>query len=422
MIIKQFNSLATTPIRKDILTIAEAGYEAISIPTLIGKKLHMEGSLLHINDYSCDIAKFKRIFVVAVGKGSGMICGGLEQLLGANTIHSGVAIDIKHRKLGKIKVFSGTHPLPSDRNILATKKLIKTLQEAGKKDLVIAVICGGGSSLACLPGKNLTCEDLQSVGNHLLKSGAGIAEINTVRKHLSLIHGGNLAKFTYPATVLGLVISDVPGDDLEVVASGPISKDTSTLAQAQAIAKKYKIGKTSMVETPKDDKYFKNVHLEMLANGKTALEGMQKAAKKLGYSVRTFSDSMHGLAKNLGPEMARSVKPNEALLACGESQVVVKHPGLGGRNQDLALVSTDDLPSKSAIVSAASDGKDNIDVAGGLIDSDLAVKKLRQLGQTATAAVEQNKSFHTLSKLNGIYHIHKTTANVSDFVVVLRKG
>ena len=137
--------------------------------------------------------------------------------------YRGVAIDLKHRKLRKIKVFGGTHPLPSIRNIAATKKLIQTLQKARSKDLVIAIICGGGSSLACLPTKHNTCEDLQLVSDHLLKNGATIQELNTIRKHLSDIHGGNLAKFAYPATVLGLVISDVPGDDIDIVASGPIS-------------------------------------------------------------------------------------------------------------------------------------------------------------------------------------------------------
>lgn len=422
MIIREFNSLASNDIRKDSLAIAEAGYEAISIPHLIGEKLQLNDSVLTINHSAYNLRDYKKIYVAAIGKGSGLLCESLEKLLTPGLIAGGVAIDLTSRTLSKIKVFAGTHPLPSEQNIQATQKLVQLLETATEHDLVIAVVCGGGSSLACLPGENLTCEDLQKIGDHLLKSGAAISEINTVRKHLSQIHGGNLAKYAYPATVLGLVISDVPGDDLEVVASGPITKDTTSLQEAHTIASKYGLPNTKLVETPKDDQYFKNVTLELLANGQTAVEGMKTKAESLGYEVGIFSSAMAGLAKDIGPKMAKTVRPNQALMACGESQVIVTKPGLGGRNQDLALSATLDLPTTSAIISAASDGKDNIDVAGAIVDSEQSVQQLNKLGIAPSVEVENNQSYDTLSKINGIFHIDKITANVSDFVVVLRKG
>ncbi len=418
MIIKNFDKLATSELRKDALSIAEAGYEAISIPVLIGKTLSLDSDVLKIQNNEYDLKKYKDIFVAAVGKGSGLIAEELEKLIGPKNIKAGVAIDLNHRKLKKIKVFGGTHPLPSEKNILATKKLIKTLKEAGSKDLVITIICGGGSSLACLPAKNNSCNDLRSVSEHMLKGGATIQELNTVRKHISKIHGGNMAKYAYPASVLGLIISDVPGNDINIVASGPISKDKSSLKRAKEIANKYDLLNIKLSETPKDDKYFKKVNKVILASGSTALEAMSKQAKDIGYNPVIYSDSLSGLACEIGPEMAGSTKKGEALLACGETTVVVSNPGKGGRNQDLALSALQFLKPKSVIISAASDGKDNIDIAGAITDTESS--KLKNIN--AAEAVKDNQSYKTLKNINGVFNINKITANVSDFIVVLREG
>jgi glycerate-2-kinase len=418
MIIKKFDELATNKIRKDALDIVEAGYESISIASLIGKDLSFEQNILSIEDKKYDFKKFKNIFVVAIGKGSGLIAQKLESLIGPESIRSGVAIDLKHRKLKKIKVFAGTHPLPSERNILATKKLIKTLGEAKAKDLVIAIVCGGGSSLACLPAKNNTCTDLRTVSNHMLKNGATIQELNIVRKHISSIHGGNMARYAYPASVIGLIISDVPGNDIDIVASGPISKDESSLGQAKEIANKFDLLNIKLSETPKDDKYFKKVSKVTLASGSTALEAMSKKAKEIGYNPVIYSDNLSGLASEIGPKMAGSLKKGQALLACGETTVIVKKPGKGGRNQDLALSALPFLKPQSAIVSAASDGKDNIDIAGAITDTE----SLKLKNNNATEAVEDNQSYKTLKSINGVFNINKITANVSDFIVVLREG
>ncbi len=417
MIIKNFDKLATSELRKDALTIAEAGYEAISIPVLIGKTLSLDSDVLKIQGNEYDLKKFKNIFIAAIGKGCGLIAEELENLIGAKNIKAGVAIDLKHRKLKKIKVFGGTHPLPSEKNILATKKLIKTLKEAKSKDLVITIVCGGGSSLACLPAKNNSCNDLRSVSEHMLKGGATIQELNTVRKHISKIHGGNMAKYAYPANVLGLIISDVPGNDIDIVASGPISLDGSSLEEAKKLATKFKVQNIELSETPKDLKYFKKVTKLMLASGSTALEGMEQKAKELNYDISIYSESLSGLANEVGPKLAKKVKSKQVLLACGETTVVVTKPGMGGRNQDLALSALPYLKNNSVIISASSDGKDNINVAGGITDFSINYKNLNP-----TKAVADNQSFKTLKSINGLYIINKITANVSDFIVVLNKG
>ena len=379
--------------------------------------MSLDSDVLKIQGNEYDLKKFKNIFIAAIGKGCGLIAEELENLIGAKNIKAGVAIDLKHRKLKKIKVFGGTHPLPSEKNILATKKLIKTLKEAKSKDLVITIVCGGGSSLACLPAKNNSCNDLRSVSEHMLKGGATIQELNTVRKHISKIHGGNMAKYAYPANVLGLIISDVPGNDIDIVASGPISLDGSSLEEAKKLATKFKVQNIELSETPKDLKYFKKVTKLMLASGSTALEGMKQKAKELNYDISIYSENLSGLANEVGPKLAKKVKSKQVLLACGETTVVVTKPGMGGRNQDLALSALPYLKNNSVIISASSDGKDNINVAGGITDFSINYKNLNP-----TKAVADNQSFKTLKSINGLYIINKITANVSDFIVVLNKG
>jgi glycerate-2-kinase len=227
-----------------------------------------------------------------------------------------------------------------------------------------------------------------------------------------------MAKYAYPASVLGLIISDVPGNDIDIVASGPISKDESSLGQAKEIANKFDLLNVKLSETPKDDKYFKKVSKVTLASGSTALEAMSKKAKEIGYNPVIYSDNLSGLASEIGPKMAGSVKKGQALLACGETTVIVKKPGKGGRNQDLALSALPFLKPQSAMVSAASDGKDNIDIAGAITDTE----SLKLKNNNATEAVEDNQSFKTLKSINGVFNINKITANVSDFIVVLREG
>ncbi|MEI7819155.1 MAG: DUF4147 domain-containing protein, partial [bacterium] len=245
-------------------------------------------------------------------------------------------------------------------------------------------------------------------------------EINTVRKHVSLFHGGHMAAFAYPATVLSLIISDVPGDDLTMVSSGPTLKDTTTKAQAEKLVEKYGLPPLNILETPKDSKYFKNVHNILLANGKTTVDAMKAKARELGYSPRIYSSKLSGLANAVGPKMAQSVRSGEALLACGETEVIVTRPGKGGRNQDLALSAIAHLPKNTVVISAASDGKDNVAVAGAMADSEWSVAQSAKKRINPAQSVADNRSYRALRRLGDHLQINKVTANVSDFVLVLR--
>ncbi len=421
MIIKNFAKLGVNSIRRDALLIAEAGYEAIEINRLFQNVCSVEQHKLCIGMHEFNLDNYKNVFIIGLGKGSARAAKSLLKTIPGNMLTGGVVIDIEKQRLGKVKCYKGTHPLPSEKNIAATNEIVKLLAKATKDDLVITIICGGGSSLICRPSGKLTCTDLQMVGDHLLKSGANITEINTIRKHLSEIHGGYLAKYAYPAQVLSLIVSDVPGNKIDMIASGPTVRDTTTITEARSLAQKYGLPNLDFVETPKEQKYFEHVNNIILASGETALYAMKTKAIELGYLPRIYSKALTGFAKNVGPQMAQSVKPGVALLACGETQVRVLHKGKGGRNQDVALSAMPYLPENSAIISCASDGKDNIPVAGGIVDDDFSVWKIEQIDADPTKAVEMNRSYITLKKIQGIFKIRKVTANISDFIVVLRR-
>ncbi len=418
MIIKNTKELAKNKLRSDALEIVEAGYEAIKMEDIFKSKISLKNDELQIENHKFDLARYNNIYVVGVGKGSDHAAKALEEILTPGRIKAGFVIDTVSIKLQKIETLKGTHPLPSEQNIEATEKITNLLSNAKRDDLVLVIICGGGSSLFCKPG-GLTCLELQFISSFLLRQGASIQEINTVRKHVSLIHGGYLAQYAYPAEVVSMVISDVVGDDLNFIASGPTVLDKTSTDDALAIINKYQLPKIELVDTPKDPKYFKRVTNIILASGSTAVEGMKQKAIELGYEPKIYSREIAGMANKIGPELAKNIRPGVALLACGETQVVVKHPGKGGRNQDVVLSAIPSLPKNSVIISAASDGKDNVDVAGAIADSEISIKELKEHNLNAADAVEKNSGYDTLHILNDHLQINRVTANVSDFMLAL---
>ncbi len=419
MILKNIRQLARTDLREDALLIAEAGYESIDIAKIFREKLDLEDGVLSAGGKRFRLDKYERIFVVGVGKGSALAALTVERTLGAARISDGAVIDIHRAKTKKIKCFKGTHPLPSDANRVATDHIINILENLNENDLLITIICGGGSALFSRPA-GLTSLEMQFISSVLLRAGATIQEINTIRKHVSLIHGGGLAKYAYPATVLSYIISDVPGDDISMVSSGPTVLDTTTKASAEQIAKKYDLPHIEMIETPKDEHYFMHITNVLIASGGQTVDAMAKKARQLGYEPVVYSKSLSGLAKEVGPAMAHKVKPGQALLACGETQVIVSRPGKGGRNQDVVLSAIPYLSPDSVIISAASDGKDNVDVAGGIADGTWSVQQLAKKRLDPTIAVKENVGFNTLHRLRDHLFINKVTANISDFVVVVK--
>ena len=336
MVITNFKNLAKNSLRKKALLIAEAGYEAIDITKTVSQKIKFQNNKLSICSamtcHSVGLDNYKNVFLIGIGKGSALACASLAKILDKK-LTKGITLDIQRPKLEirnlKLEILTGTHPLPSKQNVGATQKIVKLTKNLKKDDLLINFICGGGSALACGSQKEL--KDLILVTKLLTKSGANILELNTVRKHLSEIKGGGLAKIAYPATVVSLIVSDVIGNDLSMVASGPTVFDKTTKKDAKKVLKKYNLNpkRFNLKETPNERKYFKKVKNVLFVCNQDAVLAMNKRAKKLGFKPKIYSLVVKGEARHALLPMLNKIKVGEALLAAGETTVTLDNRPVG---------------------------------------------------------------------------------------------
>src|SRR3989344_2950392 len=306
--IKNFDEIAISPARRAALEIAEAALDAVDTRKTVKENIRFENGKLYIKNLSYSLEKTKKIAVVGIGKCAMEAASELENILGDH-LYGGIVLDVYESykcTLQKIECFIGTHPLPSEKNIEATRKIVELLNALGEEDLVIFIISGGGSTLLCLPKGKAGCFDEKLIVVELMRRGANISEINTIRKHLSLARGGYLAKYAYPAQVISLIFSDVPGNDIEFVASGPTVKDTTTVSDTDTILAKYDILKScgieycGLVETPKDGIYFKKVNNILFMSNIIALNAMKNKARELEFSAKIVTDKLSGEAKAAG--------------------------------------------------------------------------------------------------------------------------
>ena len=421
--IKNYEKLATTKLRQQALSIIEAGLRAVDTTQVVRSSVKLNGSVLTIQKKRYDLNKYDRVFVIGIGKASHDAAAELERILKAR-IKGGLVIDTKQGSLKQIEYVRGTHPLPSAKNVRTTAKIVDMLRDLKENDLVLTIVSGGGSALLAQPC-DLKSEHLIKVNDFLLRSGANIHEINTIRKHLSEVKGGQLAQLAFPATVAALIFSDVPGDDLSVIASGPTVMDKTTVKDAQRMLKKYhvfdkcKIPHCEVVETPKSPKYFSKVNNHLLVSNKVAAKAMAAKAKRFKFKPRILSTRLEGEASQVGLKLSRSVRYNEALIAAGETTVTVKAKGKGGRNQELVLGAVQKLPKNALICSVASDGIDNTLVAGAFVDEQV-IDSMKKRGLDPKKALKFNDSYPFLQKLGCQIKTGKTGSNVSDLMLVIR--
>ena len=332
-LIKNYRKLAKTNFRKIALNILDYGLKSLNYHEALN-------NLFHNKEFLKNILNYKNIYLIGFGKGSSEIVKILSENV---SIKLGYVIDFKKIQLDKnIISFKGTHPLPSYRNLSFSKILIEKFSgKMTNNDLVLVVVCGGGSAMLTNPIINL--DKFIQVNNELLRSGANIYEMNTVRKHLDTLKGGGLAKILYPAKIISLVFSDVPGNDLSFIASGPTIYDKTTIKDSLRIIKKYKIKSIKsddLLETPKENKYFKNNINFLVLSNKTALEKMLIFAES-HYKLKgkIVSDNLKGDVKEIAKYFFNLIKKSkyDFLLAGGETTVKINGKGVGGRNQELAL-------------------------------------------------------------------------------------
>ena len=426
----------------------ESALNAVDPKQIIKSKLLLKNLTLHVNGYSIDLKKFKNIYVIGGGKASGSMAEALEQVLG-NSITNGL-VNVPRSSKNKtdiIKLHEASHPIPDEAGVEGTRRMLKIAEQAKEDDLVICLISGGGSSLMPLPHGKISIADKKKITNALLKCGATINEINTVRKHISDFKGGWLAKKAYPATILNLILSDVVGDPLDFIASGPTVPDSTTFSDAIKVLKKYRLwskapasirkvlsdGEKGLIpETPKaNDEAFKRVYNVVVGNNRLASLTAQEYLKSEGLNTLLLTSTLEGEARHVGIMLASIVHevsvsgnpvPKPAgIIAGGETTVTVTGKGLGGRNQEIALAAAQKLNDMNGVVvaSLSTDGVDGpTDAAGAIADGKTLVRAAK-MGLTPEEYLAENDSYHFFSKLGDLIFTGPTGTNVNDVSVIV---
>ena len=416
--IKNFDDLAVTENRRLALQVVEAGFDAIDTEKIIKSSVKFKGSTLTIKNKKFDLGNFKRIKVIGFGKASCQAAAVLDKILGSK-IQEGIVIGIEKTKCEYIETYEGTHPRPSLENVEITRKIFKMSQDLTKEDLVIVIASGGGSALLCLTEEEY--KQGQRLYDESLKHGVAIKELNTVRKHLSFLKGGGLAKTLYPATVVSLIFSDVPGEHYEQVASGPTFKDKTTIKDAQEIIDEYSLGKFDLTETPKENKYFDKVRNIILVSNKIALEAMAEKAKKLGLNSNIISAEIYDLPEKTIEKFTKVARKDSVILGAGEPRLEVKGSGgSGGRNLFLGMKAVRMIDENSVFISFASDGMDNSDMAGAIVDKD-TLEKTEKMNLDLSDYINRYDAYAFFEKLGDLIFTGPTNANVSDLMLLLTK-
>lgn len=374
----------------------------------------------------------EKVYLVAIGKAAAQMAKAAYAQLG-DRIVQGVAItkyDHSDGDIGPIKVYEAGHPVLDENSIKATDAVLDMVKDLGEGDAVVFLVSGGGSALFESPLVDL--EELQDINRQLLSSGADIVEMNTIRKRLSAVKGGKFALACAPARIVSVVLSDIIGDPLDMIASGPAYPDASTCADAIAIAEKYGLDLSIKAlellheETPGE---LTNVETYVTGSVRQLCIAASEAAEELGYKPIVLTASLCCEAKDAGSFLAsiaqyhKDSKESLAFIAGGETVVRITGEGLGGRNQELALSAAEGIAGfeNAAIFSVGSDGTDGpTDAAGGYADGNTA-PALAKLGVSIPAVLKANDSYYALRNVDGLIVTGPTGTNVNDVCCLLIK-
>jgi len=395
-----------------------------------------KGETLYIKDKAYDLTKYDSVYIVGGGKATKGVVEVLETVL-KDRITDGLVISPAHIETDFVDHRVGTHPLPSKQNVNATEELIRIVDQADKHSLVLVLVSGGGSALLTAPVSPITVSALQMTTRALLDQGASIEDINTVRKQLSKIKGGQLAERIAPADTAGLIISDVVGNDLGTIASGPTVPESQTAGDALQVLENYNISPSStVIEYLKKNRSEPGasplrrgenppVQNHLLVNNRRALTKAAKVASEAGYTPMILSSTLEGEARWVGITIATVVReasdyggpvdPPAVLIAGGECTVTVQGDGVGGPNQELALGAVDALPEAAVLAAVDSDGHDgSTNFAGAIVDSQLGIE-----AREATTALANNDATALLKQYDRCIRTGSTGTNVNDIVVAV---
>lgn len=432
--------------RKEAEQIFLAGVDSVLPDKLIDRQIRREGDLLMVAENRFHLSRLRHIYLLAAGKAAALMVKEAEKSLGDLITDGQVITKSGHgMPLERLTLAEAGHPIPDRHGVEATQRMLDIAQKAGKDDLVICLISGGASALMADYPEGATLEDLKKVNELLVRCGADIAEINTVRKHLSTVKGGQLARAAAPAQVVSLILSDVIGDRTDVIASGPTVPDPSTFADALAVIGKYALeeqfpapmlmhlqrgSEGHLPETPKPgDSSFLRVQNHVIGSNRLALEGAAQEARALGYETRIVTDKLQGdyteaaefILNHIQQRVLQDNRTPRCLLFGGEPTLKVTGTGLGGRNQHLALwLATKIAHLKNiTILCAGTDGNDGpTDAAGAMVDS-RTLSDAWEKHIDAADHLSRFDSYPFFRQAGGHIITGNTRTNVMDMVVVL---
>ena len=435
--------------RDNLIKIFNAAVASVQPTHLMPAHLFIKDGLLHIIDQTFPVSNLPAIYVIGAGKASAAMALATEQVI-VNFITSGLVVTKYDHALSlqKIRCMEAAHPVPDEEGVRGTQATIELLQQANENDIVICLISGGASALWADVPEGASLADVQNTFQSLLNTGANIREMNTVRKHLSALKGGRLLKHAPAANWFTFIISDVPGDDPAIIASGPTVPDNSTYHEAKDILEKYglwhklppsilqRIEKGisgSMAETPKPgDVIFNRVHNKIIGSNAIALQAAMEEARRLGYHVVLVDDQLHGDAGVAGRsiiEVAAAYKGSKpaCLLWGGETTVTVTGTGKGGRNQHLALTAVVEMAQRSTalqqnkltVLSAGTDGTDGPTDAAGAIADTHVLEAMEAKKLDAQQYLAENNAYHFFEQVEALVKTGATQTNVMDMVIVL---
>jgi glycerate 2-kinase len=446
------------PTQKDQVSIFNAALAAVDPYNAVIKAVSVADEQLHVAGSSYDLASFKRIVVVGAGKATARMAQAIESLLGEQIAAGLIVVKDGHTiPLKYIEQVEASHPVPNEAGIEGAQRILDMAHAADETTLVICLLSGGASALLVAPASEVTLQDKQEATQLLLNAGASITELNAVRKHLSAVKGGRLAQAVWPARLLTLIVSDVIGNQLDAIGSGPTTQDNSTFADAWGVITKYGLqqklpprvadhlrsgmdGKVPETMKSNDPCLYRNQNV-IVASIVQALDAAKAAAIELGYSTNILSDTLEGEAREAAHFLAKAARADldamqmdeqHCLLCGGETTVTVHGSGKGGRNQELALAFAMEIEGMHGVslLSAGTDGGDGpTDATGAMVDGNTAAQA-KELGLDMQDYMDNNDSYTFFQQLDQATggHCHfkpgPTGTNVMDIQIMLltRRG
>jgi hydroxypyruvate reductase len=427
--------------RQAAQAIWQAALGASAVEPLLQRRLHVQGPRLIAGDRSWNLDELDRVIVLGCGKAGAAMARGLEALLGPRITEGFVVVkDGYTAATSRVRLAEAGHPIPDRRGQAAASRLLALAESAGQDDLVVFLVSGGGSALTPAPAPGISLEEKQAMTGLLLAAGATINEVNAVRKHVSRLKGGQLARAASPAPVLALILSDVIGDPLDVIASGPTVPDPTTFAEALdvlagrgvrervsgSIRSRLEAGRRGEVaETPKPgDPLFARVSNQIVGNNAIVVDAAAARARTLGYEAHVLTRQLQGEARQVAADLVergRRLSPPACLIAGGETTVTVRGRGRGGRCQEFALAAALAVHAEEELVvlAAGTDGTDGpTEAAGALIDG-RSVLRGQAAGLDARRALDDNDSHHYLRASGDLLVTGPTNTNLLDLYLVL---